>query len=483
MRNLLAIFHIIIIPIIIYLLSKHSPQLVFAAIIILFLSAIISFMEWLYVKTKRDKQSFLKPFADKFQVLSLLLYLTILGKFSWWILLLFLVRDIAVGMIRFRSAKDNISIRGRWYGKISTISELGVIFSVLILDFLRYEPLQLFGNLILMAQLLLIIVAIVISLISIAHYLSVYSRKIRHLRIVGRILKLERLLILVNPKSGGFTNPYRRRLLRIFARRRKAEMIVLPNSKNIYSGLKHKINSYGQIIIAGGDGSFESALNNRCFKNKSLGFFPLGAGNSYYSYFYRGKRFEYLRSRFKFKELLLDVLELKFNGRKIQTTFLSLGIDAEVIKQIKQVKNHNFADYFQAGARVAFGPKQTYPITCDVDNRKYHWENCFNLIISKIPFIGYGLRSTIGEIQPNDGLILGLAQVNTHSSFFNKGLRLWAMLLTQLGLNKAPLVSLKGKQFQVTCEREFALQAGGEFLGYAKEFTVRVKRRQKVLVI
>ena len=217
-----------------------------------------------------------------------------------------------------------------------------VIFSVLILDFLRYEPLQLFGNLILMAQLLLIIVAIVISLISIAHYLSVYSRKIRHLRIVGRILKLERLLILVNPKSGGFTNPYRRRLLRIFARRRKAEMIVLPNSKNIYSGLKHKINSYGQIIIAGGDGSFESALNNRCFKNKSLGFFPLGAGNSYYSYFYRGKRFEYLRSRFKFKELLLDVLELKFNGRKIQTTFLSLGIDAEVIKQIKQVKNHNF---------------------------------------------------------------------------------------------------------------------------------------------
>src|SRR3989344_9011621 len=104
MRNLLAIFHIAIIPIIIYWISRHSEGYIFAAIALLFLSIIISIAEWLYIKQKRDKESFLRPFSDKLLVLTVLLFLTITGSFAWTILSLFVLRDVVVGMIRFRAA-------------------------------------------------------------------------------------------------------------------------------------------------------------------------------------------------------------------------------------------------------------------------------------------------------------------------------------------------------------------------------------------
>ena len=77
--------------------------------------------------------------------------------------------------------------------------------------------------------------------------------------------------------------------------------MYLPLKKNMYENIEQKIKDDQQIIIAGGDGSFESALNYKPFWKKRLGFFPLGAGNAFYSYFYKGKRFEYLRSWFQFR--------------------------------------------------------------------------------------------------------------------------------------------------------------------------------------
>ena len=482
MRNLLAFFHIIIIPIIIYFISKDSEKYSFLAIALLFLSFISSFLEWIYLKT-RDQESFLKPFADKLLILSVLLYLTIIGKFSVIILVLFILRDIVVGIIRFRSSRDNIVIKGRWYGKIITLCELSIIFSILIVNFLDYGANKILIAFIKTFRNGIIFVSLALSLISIIHYLLVYGKKVRAARRKGTLVTSEKLIVLANQKSGGFKDFYRRRLLRLFVRRRRADIIILPNNEQMFFGVNEKIKPFRQIIIAGGDGSFESALNQPEFHNKSLGFFPLGAGNSYYSYFYKGNRFEYLRSRFQFKEVFFDILELEFNGKKIQTTFLSLGIDAEVIQRMKSIKSHNFRNYFAAGTKVAFGPKHSYAVKCEVDGRKYEWADCFNLIIPKIPFIGYGLKATLGEIASNDGFILGVANVNTHSPFFNKGLRLWAMLLTQLGLNKAPLVSLKGRRFIVESPQSIALQAGGEFLGYTKKIMVRVKRKQKVLVI
>ncbi len=484
MRNSLAVLQILIIPIIIYLVSQRTRNYLLVGIVLLIVSIIISFTEWLYAKhARRDQESFLRPYADKILAVSLLLWLTATKIFPLSVLVILIARDIIVSVIRFMATRDNILLGKQWSGKLITISELSLVFLILVQNFLQQNAVHNWLPALTAIVQIVTIITAVLAMTSIIDYSSNYSYNIRQKKGPGTVLDKEKLLILANPKSGGFNDHYRKHLLKVFAKRRKARIIFLPKTKDIFAEVEEKIRDYQQIIIAGGDGSFESALNHDIFKDKSLGFFPLGAGNSYYSYFYKGKRFEYLRSRFKFKEVLLDILELGFNQKKIQTTFLSLGIDAEVVKNIKSIQNHNLADYVTASLKVVLGPRLAYTIHCLVEDRIYRWENCFNLIISKIPFIGYGLRSTIGKVDSDDGVILGLANVNTHSSWFNKGLRIWAIIFTQLGLNKAPLIPFKGKVFTIESRTEFPLQAGGDFLGYTTKLNVAVKRKQKVLMI
>ena len=251
----------------------------------------------------------------------------------------------------------------------------------------------------------------------------------------------------------------------------------------MFSGIDATMREVKQIIIAGGDGSFEGALNYRPFRSRSLGFFPLGAGNAYYSYFYKGKRFEYLRSQFDFKEINLDVLEVEWEGGKKQTTFLGIGIDAEVMRQSKTRSQHGFLDYVAGSYRTLVGVEGNFALWVQVDDEVFEWKNCPNLIFGKIPYLGFGVRSLVGDVVVDDGLVYGVACVNAHSAFFNKPLRLWGLFLGMMGVEKLPLVSLRGRNVFVKSEKPFALHAGGEFLGDVSWIRVRVVRKQKVLVI
>ena len=421
--------------------------------------------------------SFLHPFSDKIVVLTLLFVFVLQGHFSALFFSIFLLRDIIVSYVRIIASRDDVVIRGELYGR--TITVLQFMLVVMILAKATFLPLQKSLDLVVH---LFTLGALILGIVSLAHYGYVYVRGLRTRRQLGKVIEKEPMAILANKKSGGYTDKYRRYLLKVFARRRNAPIYYL-SGKNIFSNLGKKIGQTKHVIIAGGDGTFEAALNNKHLQEKNLGFFPLGAGNAFYSYFYKGKRFEYLRSRFKFHEVPLDVLEVEWEGGKRNTLFLSLGVDGEVVHAITQKERHSFSDYTSAGVKVAFGKPLRYDLVCSVDGKKYHWDNCINLILGKVPYIGFGMRSLLGNMTEDDGFILGMACVNTHSPFFNKALRVWAIFLTQLGLAKAPLVSLKGKEFTVESKEPFPLQAGGEFLGYTKWIKVTVKRKQKVLMI
>jgi diacylglycerol kinase family enzyme len=252
----------------------------------------------------------------------------------------------------------------------------------------------------------------------------------------------------------------------------------------MFSGIDEKVKNYKHVVIAGGDGSFEGALNYKPLEKKSLGFFPLGAGNAFYSYFYIGKRFEYLRSRFNFLEMKLDILELEWDKGKVQTSFLSLGVDAEVMRlSSKNRTQHGLFDYVAASWKALFKAKGDYDLSCTIDGKEKTLENCVNFTFAKIPYIGYGIRALPGVIEPNDGKIYGSACINSHSHFFNKPVRLWGLILGTLGLNRPPLFKFKGKKIKIRSEVPFPLQAGGEFLGYTHWVKIRVLRKQKVLVI
>ncbi len=470
------LFRIIVLPISIVLVSLSNSTTLTWALILLLLSFASNFIEDLLKTRKELVKSFFDPFADKIVVAGLLLFYTLWGSFWWWVLTLFVVRDLLVGILRWNATRDDVLIEeGLWPKTLATL-QFGIVFCLILQDLFVFE--FVISNLVIVFTGISIIVAVV----SLLFYTFYYKKVLRERKALGRLSAPGKMLVLVNKHSGGYRSRYRRHLLKKFVRRRKASLAALEGKGNFFIPLKQKIKRADQLIVAGGDGSFESALNSPLFYNKPLGFFPLGKGNAFYSYFYRGKRFEYLRSRFGFHEIDLDVMEIEWEKGKKQTEFLSIGIDADVIRFSQDRKHTGFFAYFKAGTKAVFKAQGSYDLELKIDGKRSYWENCFNLTLAKIPYYGFGMRSLF-YVLPDDGKVYGLGYVNKHSPLFNKALRLWTIFMVNMGMNKAPVVEIKGKVIEVRSEAPFPVQAGGEFLGFTQWIKVRVVRKQKVLVI
>ncbi len=478
--NLVALGRVALLPVIVYLILQSGSESYLWAIVLLFIAFVSEFFDP-YFKNNDEVGSSLAPFSHKIFIIGLLFIFFLQGKFHVLFFTIFIIRDIAIAWIKWSAARDDAIVRSDYFSIATTYLQFGIIFSILFFEMFSFTSKwgAFFTD---KLTLIFIVFAVVTAILSIVHNGSVYLNKLGRRMKVGKEIEKENLVVLVNKQSTGYRNVYRRRLLKLFVQRRKAKIIYLPKKKEMYNSVD--VRKYDHIIIAGGDGSFESALNYKLFQNKSLGFFPLGAGNAFYSYFYKGKRFEYLRSRFPFREVEMDVLEMEWDHGKVQTMFCTIGVDAEVIKLSKTEGNKSgFWHYFNASLEALFTLKPSYNLKLSVEKRKINWDNTVNFTIGKVPYYGFGVRSLLGKMLPSDGHILGLAVVNTHSAIFNKPLRIWALLLSMTGIYKAPLVAVKGKEMVLESDKKFPIQVGGDFLGYSKKVTVRVVRKQKVLMI
>ena len=485
--NFISLFRVAVLPILAYLVLQQTASASLWAIFVMIL-AILSDMLDGYIARWQNKVtnvgSFLDPFADKLLVGGMLLLYAALGVYWISILLIFIVRDVLVVIVRRVSAKQNVLLREWSSQKLFIYFQYAIVMGLLISDFFLYD--ESLMVLVPVAEGIVVVftaMALVWGVWSVVYFTLQYLRGRSRHTLRGKEIQKEEMVILANKKATKYHDGYRRHLLRVFAQRRGAPLHFLVPQKNMYEGTRKLVHKAQHIIIAGGDGSFESALNYAPFHQKSLGFFPLGAGNAYYSYFYKGKRFEYLRSRFPFREALLDVVEVEIGGKTFETTFLSMGVDAEVIRLTKERGKQGFVDYFIAGAQAAAGARAQYDFECRVDGKKYHWKNCVNLTLGKVPYYGFTMRSLVGRVNADDGKVYGLACVNTHTPFVNKGLRLWALGLAAFGMEKSPLLSLKGKVITVRSDIPFPVQAGGDFVGETTFLRTRVVRKQKVLVI
>lgn len=474
LANLISLLRILAIPFLIYLVRQDTYQASFVALIVFAFAVLTDIADG--IVARRTKQTrigyFLDPFADKLLIMSLLIYFVYLG--GYWVLFLaiFVIRDLIVGFVRWMAGKADVHLRGkRTYGNLLSYSQFLIIFGLLLEPFFEQG-----GLLILLATGL----AVLLSLISSTHFFFSYLKGLSKQRRKGRVVKKEPMEILANKRSRGYHDGYRRHLLELFAHRRNAQITFLPNTKNMFKNVKPKTN---HVIIAGGDGTFEAALHNKAFYKKTLGFFPLGAGNAFWSYFYKGKRYKYLRSRFPFREIKQDVLELEWEKGKTQTLFMNIGIDAEVIRLSSKRTQHGFFDYFRGSTKAIARSKADYELDVEVDGKKEHWDNCVGIFIGKMSHLGFGLRALFGRVDSDDGKVYGSAIINAHSVWFNKPLRIWALILGMMNLNRSPYHSLKGKKITVRSDVPFPIQAGGEFLGYTHWIRITVKRKQKMLVL
>ncbi len=487
MRKLITFFRVLSLPLIIFLVLLGSDQFLLAGLGVFILSVGAGFLQGFLVYTRRQPRSFFDPFADKVLTSGLLFFFALLGSFSWLLLIALVVRDVIVGVVRYSAAREDVEVHGEWFGRGLIVCEYAILFLLFMDEFLvshLVTPFPVSTSLLDIGIVGVSAIALVIAAVSVVHYLYTYQKALRvHRQKLKHLSSSIPLCIVANPASRGYHDGYRRHLLRVFARRRRATLSFLSKQGDMFGPLRTRLTKAHYVVFAGGDGTFESALNDRLFFSKAIGFFPLGAGNAFYSYFYKGKRFEYLRSRFAFRTQMLDVLELEWDGKKRQTLFVGLGFDGEVMKRSLPRTTHGFRDYMKGSFSTLFKTKGAYELSCTVDGEEYVWERCVNLILAKIPYYGYGVRSLPGVVDPTDGMVYGTACVNSHSVIFNKPLRVWSLILPLFRLTKPPLVSLKGEEIIIESAKPFPFHAGGEFMGYTKRLKVRVVRQQKVLMI
>src|SRR3989338_1146930 len=112
--HLVTLFRIVALPVIIVLLLIHSYGASIAAMILLLLALLSDRLDG-YIARKREEVtkigSFLDPFADKLLVMGLLLFFFFHDQFWLSALLVFIVRDIFVGVIHWMAAHDDIQIK------------------------------------------------------------------------------------------------------------------------------------------------------------------------------------------------------------------------------------------------------------------------------------------------------------------------------------------------------------------------------------
>ncbi len=505
LANAISFFRILSLPVIVYLLMLHNVQASFWAAVIygfaMFSDVLDGFLavgkdpcrgDGTECRSRRQNivGSFIDPLADKVLIFGLLLFFTLSGQFSWILFLILLLRDIFSVIFRFLSSREDIIfLLRKAYAFAFTAGQFSLVFSLLLEKMVREGSPRLLRHQGLLHLLVSFLEVVVIALAfwSLAHSLLFYAREIRRKKHSSAVEKTAPLIILANKRARGYYDNYRRRLLYLFAKRRGAEIIFFPASKNMYEGIDKEIDKYkdkyDQVVIAGGDGSFESALNYLPLHVKTLGFFPLGAGNAFYSFFYKGKRYEYLRSRFPFKEKELDIVELEWSGGKRQTLFVNLGLDADVIRYSQDRTEHGFFDYVRGCWRALRKAPSRYDFWVEINGRKKEFLNCPTIILGKVPYFGYGIRSLVGRIKYADGQVHGLAVVNRHAPQLNKLLRVWALILGMFNVEIPPLVSFKGKEIIIKSSLPFPIQAGGEYLGEGAWVKLKVVRKQKVLVV
>ncbi len=488
--NAIPLLRVALLPATIFLLFRERPTAAALGLLLLLAGLVASVLSQLLKKIRSPGRvlqlhSFLDPLADKILLWGVLATFVFLGAYWEIALVVFILRDLAVAVARWYASRDDITIPEEIYLPLMIYGQYGIAGSLFFKEWFLLRGLFISAAWAQAGVLLFTALALLLACISILHHLSKYYAQLR-LRREAPLTSVSRTAIIANINSSAYHNRYRRRLLRRFASRRKAKIFFLPLSSGKIK-LPSEVQRAEHLIVAGGDGSFEWALDQPAFRRKSLGFFPLGAGNAYYSYFYRGKRFEYLRSRFQFRELKLDVMEVEWDGHKRHTAFLDLGFNAEVIR----LRNSGRMGYVAASLFMGFRAKPDYNLQCQTGKRAGKWSgekhyslpHCLNLTFGKIPWHGYALRSLLGTIQPNDGYVYGLATVNTHAPWFYTSTRLGGFLLTQINLLRPPLLQLRSREFSISSREPFPVQAGGEFLGYTTGIKVRIKRTQKVLVI
>lgn len=284
--------------------------------------------------------------------------------------------------------------------------------------------------------------------------------------------------VFVNTKSRGYYYLIRRFIFNKFVKKRNLKVFYVQSIDEIVKYAK----KYDPIIIASGDGFFAGVMASPMLNKKTIGFFPMGAGNAAFPFFYNSMFTTSLLGNFNFYVEEIDILEVELDNSKIEALFVSIGLDAEWVRLNPPRSRNGLRDFFVGTVKSIPEAESSFPLNCEVDGKQHFWKHTINLTLGKLPFYGLGVRSLPYGVHHSDGKVYGLLCKGIAKMQLNKLVRLGTIISNALGFSDPALVKLKGSSFKISSENNLPVQAAGEFIGYSKRISVKVKRKQKVLI-
>ena len=130
------------------------------ALIIFVVASITDKIDGAWARKKKlvtDLGAFLDPLADKMLTGLAFLVLTYQNVIPLWFFAIILVRDFAVDGMRMMVARTGKTVPASFYGKLKTTLQMIALIIILLNQILNFEPLNIVGNIVLYASLVLCI--------------------------------------------------------------------------------------------------------------------------------------------------------------------------------------------------------------------------------------------------------------------------------------------------------------------------------------
>ena len=218
------------------------------------------------------------------------------------------------------------------------------------------------------------------------------------------------------------------------------------------SKLKSMVQNHDVLVVVGGDGTVNLAVNAIVNTQCQLAILPAGTGNDFARQFGRSIH-QWRDSVFSAQTYGVDL------GRANQRYFiniLGLGYSADVVKQLNDVKRKHMLSYLWAGLRMLFseaGILTRSPVTGAS-------QNMLMLLFANGPYFAAGIRSV--PLASFDNGVLNCLQVTPKSQFARLKIFL-AMLFAKhehlKGVSQTSLV-----EYKVSTEN-LDIEADGEIIG------------------
>ncbi|MGH7829584.1 MAG: CDP-diacylglycerol--glycerol-3-phosphate 3-phosphatidyltransferase, partial [Candidatus Binatia bacterium] len=140
--NYLTLGRILLIPVVIILLLKISPQkpdaynlwMGVAAALVFIVAGVSDLVDGYYARKYKINSAFGKyfdPLADKLMILTVMVLLIPLGRIPAWMVVLFLAREISITALRGIASSENLVLPADYWGKkkaaLQTVALIGLM--------------------------------------------------------------------------------------------------------------------------------------------------------------------------------------------------------------------------------------------------------------------------------------------------------------------------------------------------------------------